>query len=150
MPGFACLVMPPPPSECLYHVCIFVAALQSTYPSPAYHASQNPRMILCHFPLGWTKGLPERRRAGATANKHAASSIYSLYVHPTQHDSSSLGLLLPTRLPRSRSNDRQAARLFGTPPPHVSSLRDLSTAAPSTKLHRRCTKCPLPFFHPRV
>lgn len=37
------------PSECLYHVCIFVAALQSTYPHlpcPSY----NPRMILCQSP----------------------------------------------------------------------------------------------------
>lgn len=46
--------------------------------------------------------------------------------------------------PRSRSNDRQAARLFGTPP-HVSSLRDLSTSAPAV-----APASPLAFFHPRA
>jgi len=93
-------------------------------------------MILCQSPLGRTTGLPERRtRRNNTTNKHAASSIYSLYVHPAQHDSSSLGLLLPTHLPRSRSNDRQAARLFGTPPPHVSSLSPRSVERACASQH---------------
>ena len=52
-------------------------------------------------------------------------------------------LLAPAHaLPRSRSNDRQAARLFGTPPPHVSSLSPRSVERlvhPSSASTRRCT-----------
>lgn len=131
LPVLSCLASTP--SECLYHVCVLVATCS---PRIAHlSCSSNPRMILCHFLLGWTTGLPERRRAGTTANKHAASSIYSLYIHPTQQDG--LGLLAPAHaLPRSRSNDRQGREIVRYAAPHTSHLSAICRTLPST---RRCT-----------
>ena len=149
LPVLSCLVLPclaSTPSECLYHVCIFVAALQSTYPSPTYHASQNPRMILCQSPPRLdnrpTREADAQQQPQINTLRPAYTACTSIR-RSTMVDSLGPLLLAPAHaLPRSRSNDRQAARLFGTPPPHVSSLSPRSVERlvhPSSASTRRCT-----------
>ena len=160
LPVLSCLVLPclaSTPSECLYHVCIFVAALQSTYPSPAYHASQNPRMILCQSPPRLdnrpTREADAQQQPQINTLRPAYTACTSIR-RSTMVDSLVPLLLAPAHaLPRSRSNDRQGREIVRYAAP--TRLISLSAICRTACASQQCQHPPLhhvhfPFFHPRV
>jgi hypothetical protein len=134
-PGLPACLLPPRPER------VFVAACCTMYllsRSPVTFV--RPRMILCHV-LGWTASYPRASwKPGTSTNNIPVVE----HIQPCTSHAVLAGCSLPTSSAFSIKRS-SAARLFGTPPPHVSSLRDLFTLRP---LHKAQTS--LPFFHPRA
>lgn len=134
------------PSECLYHyhVCMYFRRCLQVHISPTCHAFEPTNSDPVPSPLAWTVGQQLTREARRNNHKQphcVQHSIYSLYIHPTRSTIvlACLAGSLPTLFRVLDQTIVKPARLFGTPPPHVSSLRDLSSRAAAPPLHTMST-----------
>ena len=100
------------------------------------------------------QGYPRGGRAGITPQ---INTLRPAYTACTSIRSSTIVVVLACSCPRIfrvlYQTIVKAARLFGTPPPHVSSLSPRSVerlCIPAVVPAPAVAPCPHPFFHPRV